>query len=280
MNLPVDGPGRYRVAVEVACNQEKQAAEDKLTASILAGKVSLNLPQYCFARATNSVVPIHQVITGIIADVQYISNHGSCKDPPLDRLSLELTTLGLNEDGAVVPVIPTYLLVCGAIDPSTLEGAAGRYPIWPTNDCEGTGHDPLPFWRFSAYPFLGSKVINLSMRTGKLDLAEAAKRAFALASTGTKWRHPWATDEDVLFRDASDVSRDECRMIHMCHEKPPRPNVGRTIAGSLSSAVLWETSQYGWDGKQPARLPVSFQGGSSSGSSAQDQLTAPELMCY
>ncbi len=112
----------------------------------------------------NSVVQIHQVITGIIADVQCISNHGSCDNPPLDQLTLELTTLGLNSKGAVVLVVPTYLLVCGAIPPSTLEGAAGRYRIWPTHDWEGTDHNRLPFWRFPAYPFLGSKVINLRMR--------------------------------------------------------------------------------------------------------------------
>ena len=274
MDLPVDESGVYRVALEVVHNQEKQEAKDKLTASILAGKVSLHQPISALPRDTDSLISSHQVITGIIADVQCFPDHDLPDGCPLDQLSLELTTLGLDKDGAVVPVISPYLLICGAIDPSTPEGVAGRYPIWPTRDRKGTGHGPLPFWRFPAYPFLGSKVINLTMRTGKLDLAEAAKRAFALASTGCKWRHPWATDDDLLFRDASDVSRGECRVIHMCHEKPPRPNVGRTIAGALSSAVLWEASEYGWDGAQPARSPGSFQAGSGSGQSARDTLLA------
>ena len=41
MDLPVDGAGLYCVAVEVVCDQDRQTAENKLTASILAGKVSL-----------------------------------------------------------------------------------------------------------------------------------------------------------------------------------------------------------------------------------------------
>jgi hypothetical protein len=149
----------------------------------------------------------------------------------------------------VVPVIPPYLLICGAIDPSTPEGVVTSH--YPSGDSSCTRS-----W----------VARSLTMRIGKLDLAETAKRAFALASTGTEWRHPWATDVDLLFRDASDVSRGECRVIHMCHEKPPRPNVARTIAGALSSAVLWEASEYGWDGAHPARWPGSFQGGSGAAS--------------
>jgi len=209
-------------------------------------------------------LPHQQVIIGVIADIRFSPHAAASTDPPLDWLSLELTTLGLNSEGAVVPVIPPYILVCGAIDPSTPEGIDSRYPIWPSHEREGTGHSPLPFWRFPAYPFLGSKVINLSMRTGKLELAEVVKRVFALASTGTRWRHPWDTREELNGDDA-DMRVGKSLRVHFCHEKPMRPDVGRSVANSLGPAVLWEASEYSYEGKQPTQPPISFHGGGGGG---------------
>lgn len=125
MDLPVDEPGVYRVALEVVCNQGKQAAKDKLTVSILAGKVSFNQPVSVSVCARDLLLlPSSQAITGVIADGQRFSSHESGDAPSLARLSIKLTTLGLNSEGAVVPVNPPYLLICGATDPSTPEGVA------------------------------------------------------------------------------------------------------------------------------------------------------------
>jgi hypothetical protein len=53
MDLPIDEPGVYRVALEVVCNQEKQEVADKLAASILAGKVSLHQPVLALTHNTD-----------------------------------------------------------------------------------------------------------------------------------------------------------------------------------------------------------------------------------
>jgi hypothetical protein len=59
MDLPVDEPGVYRVALAVVCNQEKQEAKDKLIASILAGKVSLHQPLSALTHDTDPLILSH-----------------------------------------------------------------------------------------------------------------------------------------------------------------------------------------------------------------------------